>query len=988
MCIHHIAPVNTTFDTPTLVGYDSTLDNCDYVDVDQRIAISDNDIGLLHLNIRGLTGKSEQFKKMHNENFGEHSPDILFLCETWMSKNSPTLRFPGYNMFETRRTHKKGGGTCVLVKDTIQSKRCILEDELFNCIEYTLVECKINSKSYIAGSLYRAPNTNQREFLSEYDKLLNLITIEKPYGILLGMDHNLDLLKSCTHNLTQEFIECNVKFGLTPSITKPTRITKNSATLIDNIFISENFLGKHFSRIIIDDISDHLPCVTVLENVIKSKKSRKQVISRDLRPKNIEKLKAEILQLNNRQYNYTNVNLNFEKYHADLCNAIETHCPIRTRMIPSHKFRNLPWITSGLFKSMGQSKRLYQRFISDQTNCLLEDKYKTYRNILNNVKRSCKIKYYQEKCEEFKKNTRKLWQLINDVIHRSNDKSSIIDCIKVDNIEIHDKKIISNKFGEYFSQLGSKFANKIRKPKYGIDTYLKVISRNCNSIFVAPTSVCEIVKLISALPNKKSSGYDNIDNILLKKIESEISPMLVKIFNQSLSNGVFPESMKLAEVVPLFKSNDKTLTENYRPISLLITLSKILEKIVYKRTYSFLQEQGLLYNSQYGFRSSHSCENAITELIGCIIKAQELGKYTAALFLDLSKAFDTLEHTVLLKKLEIYGIRGPLLDWYGSYLNQRQLMAKCNNTLSDKYVINYGTPQGSCLGPLLFIIFCNDLHLHLTFLSCIQFADDTTLYCSEKSSRLIESNFSHDLVNIYDWFCANKLTLNAKKSICMVFAPNKKKITDFSLKIGDTVIEPVTETKFLGLWLDHKLTWKKHYTELINKLNHGLNLLRKAKKLLNSTSLISLYYAHFHSHLTYAMIVWSGMYGRGMLNRLQKKQNQCIKIVNSKKIKSIIKVDDLIKIELCKLGFKIIHCLLPKNLNDCLNTNASGHSLTRKHRYSTRNKSDLRIPMYKRDSFLNKCTKEFIKLKTEIKLSKSIPELVRQLKLLARQNSE
>ena len=141
---------------------------------------------------------------------------------------------------------------------------------------------------------------------------------------------------------------------------------------------------------------------------------------------------------------------------------------------------------------------------------------------------------------------------------------------------------------------------------------------------------------------------------------------------------------------------------------------------MYKRTYSFLQEQGLLYNSQYGFRSSHSCENAITELIGCIIKAQKLGKYTAALFLDLSKAFDTLEHTVLLKKLEIYEIRGPLLDWYGSYLNQRPLMAKCNNTLSDKYVINYGTPQGSCLGPLLFIIFCNDLHLHLTFLSWCQ----------------------------------------------------------------------------------------------------------------------------------------------------------------------------------------------------------------------------------------------------------------------------
>ena len=510
--------------------------------------------------------------------------------------------------------------------------------------------------------MYRAPNTNQKEFLLEYNNLLNAIVSLKPYGIILGMDHNLDLLKSYTHNLTQDFIECNAKHGLTPTINKPTRITKTTATLIDNVFISENFLGKYFSSIIIDDISDHLPCVTVLENEVSSKKSKKQVISRDLRPKNIEKLKSKIQDMNYSQEIMSDANLYFAEFHTELCSIIDTHCPIKTRLIPSHKFRNLPWITSGVLKSMGYSKRLYQKFLSEPTNQLLELKYKRYRNVLNKVKRACKTKFYQDKCEEFIRNTKKLWQLINAVIHKSNDKSSIIDCIKVDNIEIYGKDEISNKFGEYFSQLGEKFANKIKKSRYNITTYLKVIPRNCSSIYITPTSEHEISKLINALPNKKSSGHDNIDNILLKKIAMEISPILTNIFNKSLSSGVFPDVMKLAEVVPLFKSNDKTLTENYRPISLLITISKILEKIVYKHTYSFLQQNGLLYKSQYGFRSSHSCENAITELIGYVIKAQELGKYTATLFLDLSKAFDTLEHTVLLKKLEIYGIHGPLLD--------------------------------------------------------------------------------------------------------------------------------------------------------------------------------------------------------------------------------------------------------------------------------------------------------------------------------------
>ena len=219
--------------------------------------------------------------------------------------------------------------------------------------------------------------------------------------------------------------------------------------------------------------------------------------------------------------------------------------------------------------------------------------------------------------------------------------------------------------------------------------------------------------------------------------------------------GIFPEKMKLAEVVPLYKSKEKFLMNNCRPISLLITLSKLMEKVVYKQTYSFLQTTNQLYDSQYGFRQGHSCENANSELVGEILKNKENNKFTVSLFLDLSKAFDSLNHTTLLKKMEIYGIRGKA--WFSSYLHKRQLRAKCmagtgNSEVSQNYDITYGTPQGSCLGPLLFIIFCNDLKLHLMYLSCIQFADDTTLYASGKTLRLIECEINHDLEIVSDWF--------------------------------------------------------------------------------------------------------------------------------------------------------------------------------------------------------------------------------------------
>ena len=910
----------------------------------------------------------------------KHSPDVLLLCETWMSANSPSISFPGYNMYDTRRKHKKGGGCCALIKDTIQSREKILKHELFTCIEYVLIESRINSKNYIFGSLYRAPNTNQRQFIAEYKMFLNQIHECTPHGIILGMDHNLDLLKSARHNVTQEFIECNAKYELTPTITWPTRITRHSATLIDNIFVSNNFLGKYQSTIIVDDLSDHLPCVTILENKINTKRSKKKIVSRDLRPKNITNLKQELQSLKYSEETTKNTNTYFEAFHSDLCKIIDKNCPIKEGMIPGHKFRNMPWLTSGLLKSMNRSKRLYQQHLSDPKDIQTEIKYKNYRNVLNKVKRAYKTKFYQEKCIEYKRNTTKLWQLINDIIHKSNDKSCIIDCIKVNNIELYDKKKISNAFGEYFSNLGENFANKIKKPINNINTYLNVITRNSNSIFIAPTTNIEIEKLINALPNKKSSGFDNINNTLLKKIASDISPVLADVFNQSISTGLFPDIRKLAEVVPLFKTKDRTLTENYRPISLLITISKILEKIVYKQTYSFLQKFGILYRSQYGFRSSHSCENTITELVGHITKSRELNKHTVALFLDLSKAFDTLEHSVLLRKLEIYGIRGPLLDWYKSYLTQRKLMAKCNNTLSKEYDIRYGTPQGSCLGPLLFIIFCNDLHLHLNFLSCIQFADDITLYCSENSLRLVESNFNHDLAIIYDWFCANKLTLNEKKSVCMVFSPDKKRATEFRIVLGDTIIKPQNETKFLGLWLDDSLKWKKHHTMMINKLNQGLNMIKKARNLLNTNSLLSLYYAHFHSHLSYGIVVWGGMYGKGMLNKLQNLQNKCIKIIKPNSKQCPMNVNRLIHVELCKLGYKATHNLLPSNLNACLTTNEYGHSLSHKHNYCTRYKKDPRIPIYKQDSFLNKCIQHFPKLKLSIKESKTLKELIRQLK--------
>ena len=219
----------------------------------------------------------------------------------------------------------------------------------------------------------------------------------------------------------------------------------------------------------------------------------------------------------------------------------------------------------------------------------------------------------------------------------------------------------------------------------------------------------------------------------------------------------------------MHKGKGKFLPTNYRPISLLLTISKVLEKLIYIRTYSFLNENNQLYVSQYGFRNNHSCENAISELVGHILKRREQNESTACVFLDLSKAFDTIKHDVLLKKLESYGIRGTALNWFESYLTNRKIKVKCTiassrkTEFSKEEPVNVGTPQGSCLGPLIFLIFNNDLHKVVENCSTILFADDTTLYISSKNTTYLKWCIEHDISLLLDWFRANKLTLTCQK---------------------------------------------------------------------------------------------------------------------------------------------------------------------------------------------------------------------------------
>ena len=482
--------------------------------------------------------------------------------------------------------------------------------------------------------------------------------------------------------------------------------------------------------------------------------------------------------------------------------------------------------------------------------------------MLQRVKRKAQLSYYKNRCRLFKHNTKKLWNIINEICKSKNDKSCLIDCLKINDVLEYNAWKITNKFGKYFSSVGKDFANKVAESMRGSAYYCQKIPLNKNSLFMTPCSEIELLRLMQKLPSKTSSRHDNISNILLKNIGPCIVSPLVRIFNESLSMGIFPEVMKLAEVVPLYKAKEKFLETNYRPISLLTTMSKILEKVVYTRVYTFLNANDQLYESQYGFRNRHSCDNAVGEVISHIVKNLESGKISVALFLDLSKVFDMLDHDLLLHKMERYGLRGIVLDWFRSYLHNHRIRVKCKPTssgqteISTEFTVEYEAPQSSCLGPLIFLIFCNDLRLNLLYLQCVQFADDTTLILGHKNHRYLKYCIESDLTTVQDWFNANKLTLNVKKSSYMIFQPNNTDACELNNTLNGVTLPRTCNTKFLGTWLDEKLNWTEHVRNLKTKLLSRLGLLRKSKRLLSTHAMKSLYYAQIHSNISYALALW------------------------------------------------------------------------------------------------------------------------------------
>lgn len=491
---------------------------------------------------------------------------------------------------------------------------------------------------------------------------------------------------------------------------------------------------------------------------------------------------------------------------------------------------------------------------------------------------------------------------------------------------------IVNKFNNFFVNVGPNLAAQI--PDHGIicDSNIK---RNPSSLFLSATNEQEVTNIVLKCKSKMSTDCHDIDMFLVKKTISKIVKPLTHICNLSFQSGRFPNEMKIAKVIPIFKNDDKHSFTNYRPISLLPQFSKILEKLFNSRLESFLDKYQIINEDQYGFRTDRTTAMAIIEATEEITNALDRNKFAIGIFIDLKKAFDTINHSILLKKLEQYGIRGVAGDWLKSYLTGRVQYVKMGQHTSESLGIVCGVPQGSVLGPKLFNVYINDIFYVSQQLKLILFADDTNIFYSSNNYNELLGTVNKELDKIKKWLDTNKLSLNINKTKAMMFG-NPKTNTGLSVFIEGKQIENVCENKFLGVIIDHNLTWKAHVSHIKNKISKSLFIMNRVKQCLDMNALRTLYCTLVLPYFTYCVEIWGNTY-QCTIDPLVLIQKRALRIIHKAGFREhthnlfiqskLLKFNDIVKYYTSIILYKAFNKLLPINLQHYFKIKETTHNL-------------------------------------------------------------
>ena len=581
--------------------------------------------------------------------------------------------------------------------------------------------------------------------------------------------------------------------------------------------------------------------------------------------------------------------------------------------------------------------------------------YKKMRNKANALNSKLKKRYFTEKIHSCEGNIKETWATINKLINKRS-KTTNITSLKVNDEMITKPDLIADSMNKYFCSVGEQLSKNI---PIRMNSFIsnQTLARKSTFNF-SPINAQDLIKAMSKFKSSQGFGMDNISSFFFRIGMPIIAKGLSQIFNMSLSTREVPDNWKVARVAPIYKCGSSSENSNYRPISVLPVVSRLFEKLIYEQLYTYRNNNNLLFSGQSGFQSFHS---VLTSLLKCSNDWYlniDKGQYTSVTFIDLRKAFDTVDHKILLQKLKVYGLAGKEISWFVSYLDERRQCCKVNGHLSKLEKISFGVPQGSCLGPLLFLIYINDLPLALDSSTVNMYADDTSISYSSKSISLINNDVNKDLRSLKTWLEENKLSLNVAKTQSILIgsryrlrALEQPGTPKLSLHIGDEAISNITSSKYLGVHVNQFLNWDQRILSITKNVSRGLGILRYAKRYLPLVTVQAMYKSLIEPYFRYCCPVW-GATGNTALQKLQKLQNRAARIVTNSPYDAHSEpllqrlgwptVTQLIELETVKVVYKVLHNEAPDYLNSLF------HKLSDSHcRMLHNSKTDLRIPMFK-----------------------------------------
>ena len=592
------------------------------------------------------------------------------------------------------------------------------------------------------------------------------------------------------------------------------------------------------------------------------------------------------------------------------------------------QLQSKPWINKNILNMIKEREKIYKMYLKTKDPTLKQDFHKKFKELRNKTREASRLsqkEYLQNFFAKNINNIKKTWKGIKSVININTSNRNQPSSLMVNSKLVTEPKQVAETFNEYFTTIAEKLQNKIKHAPRNFSSFLQNL--NPHSFFIMPANVTQILNTINDLHSNKALGPYSTPTDIFHLIKLNVAEPLTEIINLSFEEGVYIDNLKIAKVVSIFKEKGCNLDcANYRPISLLSNINKIIEKLMHERLYSFLEKHKCIYELQFGFRSKHSTGHALTDLTEAIRKSLDEGNFSVGVFIDLQKAFDTVDHEILLSKLGHYGVRGTANDWFRSYLTNRKQFVTINGVDSTPRIMKFGVPQGSVLGPLLFLIYINDLYLSVKFSTARHFADDTCLLIEDKSPKRLKKMLNQDLKSLNLWLKANKISLNASKTEILIFKHRNKPLNyDLKIKLDGKRLYPSKYVKYLGILIDSQLSWSYHVKSLVPKLSRANGMLAKIRHYVTPESLRSIYFAIFSSLMTYGAHVWAQKCTQN-IKRVMKLQDKSLRIINFASYheptsqlyakSKILKFGDQIRLNNFFHVYDSINRILPPSLQD------------------------------------------------------------------------